>query len=297
METFLAGDYAPVRVAHRGEEVVVDWHDRSGRPTVDRGAEEAAAWTPPPATGAPSPPGRADPVNRLSGRDGDPGAAAARRERVEREEPLHRLGRRRPDRQGRGRGRARRRAAARGRAAARRGAHLAAAPGDPHRRARAGRRRPALDPGAPVLAAERAPLRRAAGQGQGGDAARSTATSSSCSGAAPTTCRRRRSTDDGECRQAGDPRYADLLPRRLPAHRVPGRRACDRMLPYWYDAIVPDLRPAGRCWSPRTATRCGRWSSTSTGIGDDEVVGLNIPTGIPLLLRARRRRCSRHGRR
>ena len=41
-----------------------------------------------------------------------------------------------------------------------------AAPGDPHRRAGAGRRRPALDPGAPVLAAQRAALRRAAGQGQ-----------------------------------------------------------------------------------------------------------------------------------
>lgn len=36
VETLLAGDYAPVRVAHRGAEVVVDWHDRSGRPSVDR---------------------------------------------------------------------------------------------------------------------------------------------------------------------------------------------------------------------------------------------------------------------
>jgi uncharacterized protein (DUF1697 family) len=36
VETLLAGDYAPVRVAHRGEEVVVDWHDRTGRPAVDR---------------------------------------------------------------------------------------------------------------------------------------------------------------------------------------------------------------------------------------------------------------------
>jgi uncharacterized protein (DUF1697 family) len=35
VERFLAGDYAPVRVAHRGEEVVVDWHDRYGRPKVD----------------------------------------------------------------------------------------------------------------------------------------------------------------------------------------------------------------------------------------------------------------------
>jgi uncharacterized protein (DUF1697 family) len=36
VQTLLAEDYAPVRVAHRGEEVVVDWHERSGRPQVDR---------------------------------------------------------------------------------------------------------------------------------------------------------------------------------------------------------------------------------------------------------------------
>jgi uncharacterized protein (DUF1697 family) len=35
VETLLAADYAPVRVAHRGEEVVVDWHERTGRPKVD----------------------------------------------------------------------------------------------------------------------------------------------------------------------------------------------------------------------------------------------------------------------
>jgi uncharacterized protein (DUF1697 family) len=35
VETFLTGEYAPVRVAHRGEEVVIDWHDRTGRPKVD----------------------------------------------------------------------------------------------------------------------------------------------------------------------------------------------------------------------------------------------------------------------
>ena len=88
------------------------------------------------------------------------------------QEPVHRLGRRRPDREGRGRGAPRRRAARRARPAARRRAHVAAAAGDPHRRAGAGRRRPDVDPGAPLVAAERAPLRRAAGQGQGADAGR-----------------------------------------------------------------------------------------------------------------------------
>ena len=40
VETLLAGDYAPVRVAHRGAEVVIDWHDRSGRPSVDRAVKK-----------------------------------------------------------------------------------------------------------------------------------------------------------------------------------------------------------------------------------------------------------------
>ncbi len=34
--TLLAADHGPVRVAHRGEEIVVDWHDRTGRPSVER---------------------------------------------------------------------------------------------------------------------------------------------------------------------------------------------------------------------------------------------------------------------
>jgi uncharacterized protein (DUF1697 family) len=36
VDALLAGDHAPVRVAHRGAEVVVDWHDRTGVPAVDR---------------------------------------------------------------------------------------------------------------------------------------------------------------------------------------------------------------------------------------------------------------------
>lgn len=40
VETLLAGDYAPARVAHRGAEVVVDWHDRTGLPTADRAVKK-----------------------------------------------------------------------------------------------------------------------------------------------------------------------------------------------------------------------------------------------------------------
>jgi uncharacterized protein (DUF1697 family) len=45
VETLLAGDYAPVRVAHRGAEVVIDWHDRSGRPSVDRALKKLGVET------------------------------------------------------------------------------------------------------------------------------------------------------------------------------------------------------------------------------------------------------------
>ena len=70
--------------------------------------------------------------------------------------------------------------------------------------------------------------------------------------------------DDDEFSQAGDPRYADLgdeMPRTECLKDV-----IARFLPYWESAIV--ARPAGRpapCWSPPTATACGRSSSTSTG--------------------------------
>ena len=66
--------------------------------------------------------------------DADP--VAPRPERLEPGEPLHRVGRRRPHRAGRGRGGARRRDARSSRCAARRRAHVAAEAGDPYRRAR-----------------------------------------------------------------------------------------------------------------------------------------------------------------
>ncbi len=88
--------------------------------------------------------------------------------------------------------------------------------------------------------------------------------------------------DDDQWSQAGDPRYADLPPELMP------RTEClqdvvRRMLPYWYDAIVPDLRTG------RTVAVVAHGNSLRAlvkhldGISDDAIAGLNIPTGIPLL--------------
>ena len=94
---------------------------------------------------------------------------APRELRMEPEEPLHRMGRRAPQRAGRRRSEACRRAARLLGPPPRRAAHLGAEARHPDREHRARGRRPRLDRRATLLAPQRAPLRRAAGQGQGPD--------------------------------------------------------------------------------------------------------------------------------
>jgi 2,3-bisphosphoglycerate-dependent phosphoglycerate mutase len=87
--------------------------------------------------------------------------------------------------------------------------------------------------------------------------------------------------DDSEWSQAGDPRYADLLD-------VLPRTECladvvHRMLPYWYDALVPDLRAGRVVLVAAHGNSLRALVKHLDGLSDDEVVGLNVPTGIPLL--------------
>jgi 2,3-bisphosphoglycerate-dependent phosphoglycerate mutase len=86
--------------------------------------------------------------------------------------------------------------------------------------------------------------------------------------------------DDDEYSQVHDPRYADLLealPRTECLKDVVGR-----MLPYWYDAIVPDLRRYGVVLVAAHGNSLRALIKHLDGLSDDEVVGLNVPTGIPL---------------
>ncbi len=70
--------------------------------------------------------------------------------------------------------------------------------------------------------------------------------------------------------------------RRGSADRVPEgrRRAVHPVL--GGDHLARTCSPERRCWSPHTATRCVRSSSTSTASPIEDIAGLNIPTGIPL---------------
>lgn len=86
--------------------------------------------------------------------------------------------------------------------------------------------------------------------------------------------------DGDEYSQAGDPRYEDVqnLPRTECLKDV-----LERFLPYWEDQVKPDLK-AGR-----TVLLAAHGNSLRAlvkhldCISDDEITGLNIPTGIPLV--------------
>jgi 2,3-bisphosphoglycerate-dependent phosphoglycerate mutase len=54
------------------------------------------------------------------------------------------------------------------------------------------------------------------------------------------------------------------------------------MLPYWYDAIVPDLRSGATVLVAAHGNSLRALVKHLDDMGDDEVVGLNIPTGVPL---------------
>ncbi len=89
-----------------------------------------------------------------------------------------------------------------------------------------------------------------------------------------------RLADDDTYSQVGDPRYADLLetvPRTECLEDVVGR-----MLPYWYDAIVPDLRGGGVVLIAAHGNSLRALIKHLDGLSDDAVVSLNVPTGIPL---------------
>ena len=55
------------------------------------------------------------------------------------------------------------------------------------------------------------------------------------------------------------------------------------MLPYWYDAIVPDLRAGHTVLVAAHGNSLRALVKHLDGISDEDIVGLNIPTGIPLL--------------
>jgi 2,3-bisphosphoglycerate-dependent phosphoglycerate mutase len=87
--------------------------------------------------------------------------------------------------------------------------------------------------------------------------------------------------DDDEYSQAGDPRYA-LLPSELMPRTECLKDVVERMLPYWYDAIVPDLAVGRTVLVAAHGNSLRALVKHLDGVSDEAIAGLNIPTGIPL---------------
>ncbi|HEY9294322.1 MAG TPA: phosphoglyceromutase [Microlunatus sp.] len=89
-------------------------------------------------------------------------------------------------------------------------------------------------------------------------------------------------SSDDEFANFADPRYGSLPPEARPATECL-KDVLVRALPYWYDQIVPDLQDNKTVLVAAHGNSLRAIVKHLDQISDSDVVGLNIPTGIPLL--------------
>src|SRR4051812_30838351 len=88
-------------------------------------------------------------------------------------------------------------------------------------------------------------------------------------------------TDDNEYNPNHDVRYAGLPPELVPTAECLADVVA-RALPYWYDAIVPDLAAGHTVLVAAHGNSLRALAKHLDGLSDDDISELNIPTGIPL---------------
>jgi 2,3-bisphosphoglycerate-dependent phosphoglycerate mutase len=81
---------------------------------------------------------------------------------------------------------------------------------------------------------------------------------------------------------SGDVRYAELPPDAVPLTECL-EDCLVRVLPYWTDAIVPDLRAGRATLVVAHGNSLRALVKHLDGIADDDIAELNIPTGNPLV--------------
>jgi len=82
----------------------------------------------------------------------------------------------------------------------------------------------------------------------------------------------------------GDPRYASLPPEARPR----GESLHDvtlRLLPYWYDAVIPDLARHGCVLVASHGNTLRALVKHLEGVGDDASAGLEVPNAVPVCYR------------
>ena len=82
--------------------------------------------------------------------------------------------------------------------------------------------------------------------------------------------------------ERGDPRYAGLAPHQVPLTECL-RDTVARVLPCWHERIAPEIRAGRRLLIAAHGNSIRALVKYLDGIGDADIVGLNIPNGIPLV--------------
>ncbi len=89
-------------------------------------------------------------------------------------------------------------------------------------------------------------------------------------------------TPDDERFPGRDPRYAGLDPKDVPLTECL-KDTVARFLPYWHETIAPAIRQSARVVIVAHGNSLRALVKYLDNISDDEIVGLNIPTGVPLV--------------
>jgi 2,3-bisphosphoglycerate-dependent phosphoglycerate mutase len=89
-------------------------------------------------------------------------------------------------------------------------------------------------------------------------------------------------TADDERYPGRDPRYKDLTARELPLTECL-KDTVSRFLPYWHETIAPAVREGRRVLIAAHGNSLRALVKYLDDVSDEAIVGLNIPTGMPLV--------------
>ncbi len=89
-------------------------------------------------------------------------------------------------------------------------------------------------------------------------------------------------TDDNPFNPADDPRFDDIAPQVFPVGEAL-KDVLERLLPYWFDCLTPDLRRLGCVLVSAHGNSLRALVKHLDEIADNEISGVEIPTGVPIL--------------
>jgi 2,3-bisphosphoglycerate-dependent phosphoglycerate mutase len=87
---------------------------------------------------------------------------------------------------------------------------------------------------------------------------------------------------DDERHPRFDPRYADLEPDQVPATESL-KLTLERVLPYWHSTLTPAIKSGQKVLVVAHGNSLRAMVKYLDDISDEEIPGLNIPTGVPLV--------------